>query len=133
MQAEGEIARQNRDLLVQKAAYQQETEEARAKAEMAYKIEQERINKTFATEHAAAEMTRLEKLTELKRQEVEIEREKLNVEIREKAQAEKEQNTETQKQSENPGNPDNPESPENPDKTEKLESPEKPTTEVTPQ
>ena len=37
---------------------------------MAYKIEQERINKTFATEHAAAEMTRLEKETELKRQAV---------------------------------------------------------------
>ena len=89
MQAEAEIARQNRDLLVQKAAFQQETEEARAKAEMAYKIEQERINKTFATEHAAAEMTRLEKETELKRQAVEIERERLNVEIREKAAAEK--------------------------------------------
>ena len=88
-QAEAEIARQSRDVEVQKAAFKQETEEARAKAEMAYKIEQERINKTFATEHAAAEMTRLEKLTELKRQEVEIEREKLNVEIREKAQAEK--------------------------------------------
>ena len=89
MQAEAEIARQNRDLEVQKAAFKQETEEARAKAEMAYKIEQERINKTFATEHAAAEMTRLEKETELKRQAVEIEREKLNVEIREKASAEK--------------------------------------------
>ena len=89
MQAEAEIARQNRDLEVQKAAYKQETEEARAKAEMAYKIEQERIAKTFATEHAAAEMTRLEKETELKRQAVEIEREKLNVEIREKAEAEK--------------------------------------------
>jgi len=89
MQAAAEIARQNRDLEVQKAAFKQETEEARAKAEMAYKIEQERINKTFATEHAAAEMTRLEKETELKRQAVEIEREKLNVEIREKAAAEK--------------------------------------------
>ena len=89
MQAEAEIARQNRDLEVQKAAFKQETEEARAKAEMAYRIEQERINKTFATEHAAAEMTRLEKETELKRQAVEIEREKLNVEIREKAAAEK--------------------------------------------
>ncbi len=89
MQAEAEIARQNRDLEVQKAAFKQETEEARAKAEMAYKIEQERINKTFATEHAAAEMTRLEKETELKRQAVEIEREKLNVEVREKAAAEK--------------------------------------------
>lgn len=89
MQAEAEVARQNRDLEVQKAAFKQETEEARAKAEMAYKIEQERINKTFATEHAAAEMTRLEKETELKRQQVEIERERLNVEIREKAKAEK--------------------------------------------
>ena len=89
MQAEAEIARKNRDLEVQKAAFKQETEEARAKAEMAYKIEQERINKTFATEHAAAEMTRLEKETELKRQTVEIERERLNVEIREKAAAEK--------------------------------------------
>ena len=89
MQAEAEIARQNRDLEVQKAAFKQETEEARAKSEMAYKVEQERINKTFATEHAAAEMTRLEKETELKRQQVEIEREKLNVEIREKAKAEK--------------------------------------------
>ncbi len=89
MQAEAEIARQNRDLEVQKAAFKQETEEARAKAEMAYRIEQERINKTFATEHAAAEMTRLEKETELKRQAVEIERQKLNVEIREKAAAER--------------------------------------------
>ena len=89
MQAEAEIARQNRDLEVQKAAYKQETEEARAKAEMAYKIEQERIQKTYETEHAAAELTRLEKETELKRQSVEIEREKLNLEIREKAAAEK--------------------------------------------
>ncbi len=89
MQAEAEIARQNRDLEVQKAAFKQETEEAQAKADMAYKIEQERINKVFETEHASAELTRLEKLTELKRQEVEIEREKLNLEIREKAVAEK--------------------------------------------
>ena len=89
MQADAEIARQNRDVEVQKAAYKQETEEARAKAEMAYKIEQERIQKTYETEHAAAELTRLEKETELKRQAVEIEREKLNVEIREKAAAEK--------------------------------------------
>ncbi|MBR5344426.1 MAG: hypothetical protein IK127_01195 [Clostridia bacterium] len=89
MQAEAEIARQNRDVEVQKAAFKQETEEARARAEMAYKIEQERIQKTFETEHAAAELTRLEKETELKRQAVEIEREKLNLEIREKAAAEK--------------------------------------------
>ena len=89
MSADAEVARQSRDTEVQKAAYKQEEDEARARADMAYKIEQERINKTFATEHAAAELTRLEKETELKRQAVEIERERLNVEIREKAAAEK--------------------------------------------
>ncbi len=91
MQADAEVSRQNRDTEVQKAAFKQETEEARARAEMAYQIEQERIKKTFETEHAAAEMTRLEKETALRRQQVEIEREKLNVEVREKAAAEKDQ------------------------------------------
>lgn len=89
MQAEAEIAERMRDVEVQKAEFKRETEEARAKAEEAYKIEQERIRKTYETEHAAAELTRLEKETELKRQAVEIERERLNVEIREKAAAEK--------------------------------------------
>ena len=91
MQADAEIARQSRDVAVQKAAFKQETDEAQARADMAYKIEEERIRKTFVTEQAAAEMTRREKETELTRQQVEIEREKLNVEIREKAQAEKDQ------------------------------------------
>ena len=89
MQADAEIARQSRDVEVQKAAFKQETDEAKAKADMAYKIEEERIRKTFETEKAAAELTRLEKETELKRQEVEIQREKLNVDIRERAQADK--------------------------------------------
>ena len=89
LQARAEIAQKERDVAVQEAAYKQETDEAKAKADMAYKIEEERIRKTFETEKAAAELTRLEKETELKRQEVEIEREKLNVMIREKAQADK--------------------------------------------
>ncbi len=89
LQARAEIAQKERDVAVQEAAFKQETDEAKAKADMAYKIEEERIRKTFETEKAAAELTRLEKETELKRQEVEIEREKLNVLIREKAKAEK--------------------------------------------
>ena len=89
MQADAEIARQSRDVAVQKAAFKQETDEAQARADMAYKIEEERIRKTFVTEQAAAEMTRREKETELERQQVEIQREKLNIEIREKAQADK--------------------------------------------
>lgn len=91
MTAEAEVARQNRDLEVQKSAYRQETEEAQARADMAREIEQERIKKTLNAEHAAAEMTRLEKETELKRQQVEIAREQLNVEYREKAAAERDQ------------------------------------------
>lgn len=89
MAAEAEIARQSRDTEVQKASFKKETEEARARAEQAYKIEQERINKVFAEEHANAELTRLERETELKRQEVAVQREQLNVQIREKAAAEK--------------------------------------------
>lgn len=89
MQAEAAVAQQERDLEVRKAAFRKETEQARANAEEAYKIEQERIRKTYETERAAAELTKLEKETELKRQAVEIERERLNVEIRERAAAEK--------------------------------------------
>ena len=58
MKAEAEIAERLRDVEVQKAEFKRETEEARAKAEEAYKIEQERIRKTYETEHAAAELTR---------------------------------------------------------------------------
>lgn len=89
MEAAKEIERQRRDLEVQKAEFRRETDEAKAKADLAYKIEQERIRKTFETERAAAELTRLEKQTELQRQQVEIERERLNVEVRETAAAEK--------------------------------------------
>lgn len=89
MQADAEIARQQRDLEIKKASFKQETDEAKARADQAYKIEEERIRKTYEEEHATAELTRLEKETELKRQAVEIERERLNVDIREKAQAEK--------------------------------------------
>ena len=89
MTAQAEISRQERDMKVQMAAYKQETEEARARAEKAYEIEQERVRKTFEEEHANAELTRLERETELRRQEVAVKREQLSVDIREKADAEK--------------------------------------------
>ena len=83
------IAEQNKELELRKAAYKIESDQEKAKADETYKIEQERIRKTYETERAAAEMTRLLKETELKKQQVEIERERLNVEVREKANAEK--------------------------------------------
>lgn len=89
VESQTSIAEQNKELEIRKATYKIETEQQRAKADQAYEIEKERIRKTFETEHAAAEMTRLEKETELRRQQVEIERERLNVEVREKANADR--------------------------------------------
>ena len=89
IESQASIAEQDKELALLKAGYKIEADQQRAKADEAYRIEQERIRKTFETERAAAELTRLEKETQLKRQEVEIERERLNVEIREKAAAEK--------------------------------------------
>ncbi len=89
IEAQAIIAEQNKELELRKVAYKIESDQEKAKADETYKIEQERIRKTYETERAAAEMTRLLKETELKKQQVEIERERLNVEVREKANAEK--------------------------------------------
>ena len=89
IEAQAIIAEQNKELELRKAAYKIEFDQEKAKADETYKIEQERIRKTYEAERAAAEMTRLLKETELKKQQVEIERERLNVEVREKANAEK--------------------------------------------
>jgi flotillin len=56
-------------------------------ADLAYNIQQEVARKELETEKAAAEMVRLEKETQLKAQQVQIERERLSVEIRELAEA----------------------------------------------
>lgn len=89
VEAAAAIAEQDKDLALLQAGYKQESDQEKAKADEAYRIEQERVRKTYEAERAAAELMRLEKETELKKQEVEIERERLNVEIREKAAAEK--------------------------------------------
>ncbi len=89
LQSDAEIAREERETEVKKAAFKQETDEAKAKADVAYEVEKERIRKTLEAEKGAAEMTKREKLTEISRQEVEIAREKLNVDYREKAAAQR--------------------------------------------
>ena len=88
-EADQAIDEQNKRLSLLKSKNKSETDQERARADMAYEIERQRVLKTFEAEHAAAELTRLEKETELKKQAVEVEREKLRVEIREKADAEK--------------------------------------------
>jgi len=89
IEAQAAIAEQDKQLALLKAAYQIESDQEKAKADEAYRIEQERVRKVYEEERAAAELTKLEKETQLKKQEVEIERERLNVQVREKAAADK--------------------------------------------
>ncbi|MDO4867117.1 MAG: flotillin domain-containing protein, partial [Clostridia bacterium] len=89
VEAQAAISEQNKDLELLKAAHKIASDQEKAKADQAYEIEKERVRKTFEEERAAAELTRLEKETELRKQQVEIERENLNVTIREKAAAER--------------------------------------------
>ena len=82
-------AAQDKELAIQRAAFKMESDTKKAQADTAYEIEKERVRKTLEAEHAAAELLRLQKQTELETQQVEIQRQKLNVEIRERAIAEK--------------------------------------------
>lgn len=82
-------AEQNKDLALKEADFKIQADKAKAKADIAYNIEEQTARKAFEQERAAAELLRLQKQTELERQQVEIERQKLSIEIREKAEAEK--------------------------------------------
>lgn len=89
MEAEAKIAEQDKDLQLKRAEFKVLADREKAKADVAYNIEEQSVRKVFEEERAAAELLRLQKETELQRQQVEIQRQKLNVEIREKAEAEK--------------------------------------------
>ena len=52
-------AEQNKQLALLQAGYRIESDQEKAKADEAYRIEQERVRKTYEAERAAAEMTRL--------------------------------------------------------------------------
>ena len=82
-------AEQNKDLALKEADFKIQADKAKAKADIAYNIEEQTARKAFEQERAAAELLRLQKQTELERQQVELEHQKLSIEIREKAEAEK--------------------------------------------
>ena len=89
VEADALMAEQTKELELKQAEYKIQADRARADADIAYNVQQEVARKAFEEERAQAEMIRLQKQTELERQLVEIERQKLNVEIREKAEAER--------------------------------------------
>lgn len=88
-EADALIAEQNKELELKQANYKIQADKAKADADIAYNIQQETARKQFEEERAAAEMVKLQRETELKRQQVEVSRQMLNVEYREKAQAER--------------------------------------------
>lgn len=89
VEADALMAEQTKELELKQAEYKIQADRARADADIAYNIQQEIARKSFEEERAEAEMVRLQKQTDLERQQVEIQRQKLNVEIREKAEAER--------------------------------------------
>lgn len=89
VEADALVSEQSKDLELKQAEYKIQADRAKADADVAYKIQQEIARKSFEEERAKAELIRLEKQIELERRGVEIQREKLNVEIREKANAER--------------------------------------------
>ena len=88
-EANARIAEQDKELELRRAEYRAQQDRAKAEADLAYKVQQENSRKELETERAAAELIRLQKETELQAQQVQIQREELSIDIREKAEAER--------------------------------------------
>ncbi len=88
-EAHANIAEQDKELELRRAQFRAEQDRAKAEADLAYQVQQENSRKQLETERAAAELIRLQKETELQAQQVQIQRERLSIEVREKAEAER--------------------------------------------
>lgn len=88
-EADANIAEQGKLLELKKAEFRADEDRAKAEADLAYDVQKEDARKALETQRAAAEMIRLQKETELQAQQVQIQREKLSIEIREKAEAQR--------------------------------------------
>ncbi len=86
-ESDANMAEQEKLLELKRASFRAEQDKAKAMADLAYNVQQEVARKELETEKAAAELIRLEKQTQLQAQQVQIEHERLNVEIRERAEA----------------------------------------------
>ena len=86
-ESDANMAEQEKLLELKRASYRAEQDKSKAMADIAYNLQQEISRKDLETEKAAAELVRLEKQTQLQAQQVQIERERLSVEIRERAEA----------------------------------------------
>ncbi|MBR6667883.1 MAG: hypothetical protein IKL25_05935 [Clostridia bacterium] len=88
-EADAAIAEQTKELELRRAQFRAEQDRAKADADLAYQVQQENARKALETERAEAELIKLQKETELQAQQVQIQREKLSIEVRERAEAER--------------------------------------------
>ncbi len=88
-EADAAIAEQTKELELRRAQFRAEQDRAKAEADLAYQVQQENARKALETQRAEAEMIRLQEETELQAQQVQIQREKLSIEVRERAEAER--------------------------------------------
>jgi Uncharacterized protein conserved in bacteria len=89
VQAELEIARKNQELEIKKAELKTETDVKIAQADAAYKIQEQEERKRVEISTQNADIAKAEKEQELKRQQVLIEEQALEAQIKKKAEAEK--------------------------------------------
>lgn len=84
-----QIAQKNNELEIRRAELKIISDNKKAEADAAYKIQAQSQQKSIETETVNAQIARAERDAELKKQEVEIARQRLDAEIRAKAEAKK--------------------------------------------
>jgi len=87
--AELEIAQRNNDLEIRQAELKKISDTEKAKAEAAFKIEQEMQRKTIEAASVDAEIAKSEREVELKEKEAEVRERALNAEVRKQADADR--------------------------------------------
>lgn len=89
VEADRAIAEQQNQLAIKKAELKKESDIKKAEADAAYKIQEEEQRKTIEATTAEANIVKQEKEVLIKQQEVEVTAQKLEAEVKKKAEAEK--------------------------------------------
>ena len=89
VEADTNIAAQNKALAIKKAEFKKEQDIVKAKADAAYKIQEQEQLKVINETQVAAEVAKAEKMTELKEREVALKEKELDALVRKQADADK--------------------------------------------
>lgn len=89
IEADTNIAAQNKALAIKKAEFKEEQDIVKAKADAAYKIQEQEQLKVINETQVAAEVAKAERMTELKEKEVALKEKELDALVRKQADADK--------------------------------------------